>query len=336
MTSPHADLTLGRLEPVEPRNIWASEASDFTPWLAREENIALLGETIGIELEVEAQEKRVGPFRADILCKDTITGHFVLIENQLEVTDHGHLGQLMTYAAGLDAVTIVWVARRFGEEHRAALDWLNRVTEKDLNFFGLEVELWRIGSSVPAPKFNVVSKPNDWSKTVRDRAQAAPGAMTPSQQLHLEYWTQLRDHLEFRQSHLRIGTPSTDHWRYFPLGKGGFTLSAVNGMRDGWSSVSLVLTGQNSKAHFYLIRDRYAADIVSQLGAVTWEELPNNNESRVTLLRQVSPADKAGWPTLNEWFRQHLEQWTAFFRPIVATLDASEYVPPDSQIDLEP
>ena len=143
------------------RDLWKHEERDFTPWLAQEDNIALLGETIGIDLEVEAQEKNVGPFRADILCKDTVTNHWVLIENQLTRTDHTHLGQLLTYAAGLNAVSIVWLAERFSEEHRATLDWLNEITDERFNFFGLEVELWRIGKSPIAPKFNIVCKPND-------------------------------------------------------------------------------------------------------------------------------------------------------------------------------
>jgi hypothetical protein len=113
------------------------------------------------------QEASVGPFRADILCKDNSTGKLVLVENQLERTDHMHLGQLMTYAAGLSVVTVVWVAARFTDEHWAALDWLNEITAEDINFFGLEVELWRIGDSAPAPKFNVVSQPNDWSRRIK-------------------------------------------------------------------------------------------------------------------------------------------------------------------------
>ena len=122
--------TLGRLTRVDLREIWITEASDFTPWLAREEKRIVLADTLGIDLLLEAQEKAVGPFRADILCKDIGSGAWVLVENQLERTDHSHLGQLLTYASGLEAVTIVWIAARFTEEHRSTLDWLNKITER--------------------------------------------------------------------------------------------------------------------------------------------------------------------------------------------------------------
>src|SRR3989338_3343609 len=137
---------LGKLEKVELREIWQNEGQSFTPWLAEEKNLEMLGEAIGIELELEAQEKDVGPFRADILCKNTEDDSLVLIENQIERTDHKHLGQLLTYAAGLQSVTIVWVASKFTEEHRKALDWLNEITDERFSFFGLEVELWKIGN----------------------------------------------------------------------------------------------------------------------------------------------------------------------------------------------
>jgi len=126
------------------RDYWPNEASDFTPWLAAEENIAELSRTIGIDLVVEESEARVGPFRADILCRDEADDRYVLIENQLEPTDHRHLGQLLTYAAGLNAATIIWLAREFSDEHREALDWLNHITGGDFNFFGIQIELWSI------------------------------------------------------------------------------------------------------------------------------------------------------------------------------------------------
>jgi hypothetical protein len=158
---------LARLKRVNLREAWMSEPADFTPWLAQPSNLELLGESLGISLELESTEHSVGPFAADILCKDPLSDLWVLIENQLEQTDHTHLGQIITYAAGLNAVTVIWIAGKFVEQHRAALDWLNEITSEGTNFFGVEVELWRIGDSPQmAPKFNIVSKPNAWSKQV--------------------------------------------------------------------------------------------------------------------------------------------------------------------------
>ena len=163
---------LGRLSRVDVREVWLREAVGFTPWLAQEENLQLLAETINMQLVLEAKEKPVGMFRADIIARDVYTGHPVLIENQLERTDHGHLGQLLTYAAGLKAMSIVWVSTLFTDEHRAALDWLNEITSSSMAFYGLEMELWQIDDSAIAPKFNLVSKPNMFSKQVSRANQA--------------------------------------------------------------------------------------------------------------------------------------------------------------------
>ena len=179
---------LGRLHAVELRDVWEDEARDFTPWLGNEENLGLLGEAVGLELELETLEAEVGPFAADILCKNIADDTWVLIENQVEKTDHRHLGQILTYAAGLSAKTVIWLAKQFTEEHRAALDWLNENTAEDLSFFGLEIELWCIGDSPPAPKFNVVSKPNDWTREVKTRS-ASVTAPSDTKKTQYQFWT---------------------------------------------------------------------------------------------------------------------------------------------------
>ena len=132
---------LGRIDAVDLREVWTSEDKHFTPWLAQPENLELLGDALGIDLQLEAQEKDVGPFRADLLCKNTAEeDSWVVIENQIEKTDHKHLGQLLTYASGLQAKTVVWISAEFSEEHRAAIDWLNRIANRSVQFFGIEVE----------------------------------------------------------------------------------------------------------------------------------------------------------------------------------------------------
>lgn len=315
---------LGRLTQVELRQAWISEPGDFTPWLARQENIVLLGDAIGIELEVESEEKSVGPFRADILCRDTTDRHVVLIENQLERTDHTHLGQLLTYAGGLDAVTIVWVAARFTDEHRAALDWLNSATRSGFNFFGLEVELWRIGDSPLAPKFNVVSKPNDWTQTVREQVA---GQMSPNKQLHYDFWTQFRAFLEASGSAVRTNRPSTYHWTSASVGRSNFNLSAWNGMRDGRSGVQFEITGPDAKRRFRLLEQRHRAEVdatLAILGPVEWRLMPEAKVSMVRVLRQGSPTDRSTWPALDAWMADTLQAMQSLFRPLVKTLDADE------------
>ena len=156
---------LGKVERVDVRTIWPHEARDFTPWLAS--RLDLLGDALGMDLELVRREAGVGDFSLDILAQERLTGERVVIENQLAGTDHSHLGQILTYAAGHDARTVIWVTPRFREEHRAAMDWLNRWTPEEIAFYGVEVRAIRIGKSLPAPEFRPVAVPNDWSKRTR-------------------------------------------------------------------------------------------------------------------------------------------------------------------------
>lgn len=153
---------LGRIERGDLRDAWPHEASDFTPWLA--EHISELGDALSLELELQNQEAPVGSFSLDLLARVSGTDHTAIIENQLEPTNHDHLGKLLTYAGGYDANVIIWVAKDFRDEHRQALDWLNQRTDDDTGFFGVVVEVWRIDGSRPAPHFNVVAAPNEWRR----------------------------------------------------------------------------------------------------------------------------------------------------------------------------
>jgi len=315
-------MALGKLERVDLRDIWSDEARDFTPWLASEENLQILGETIGIELELEAQEKNVGPFSADILCRDTEDSSWVLVENQLERTDHKHLGQLLTYAAGLHTVTIIWVAARFTEEHRAALDWLNEITDDQFRFFGLEVELWRIGESFAAPKFNIISKPNDWSRTVSRAARnLSEKDLTPTKANYLNYWTALAAFLEEQGSPFNCRKARPQHWQTFSVGRSGFILSALGAVKDDWIAAELYINHENAKAFFHeLLADK--DEIENELGfTLDWQELPTKKATRLRLLNAgINPLDKASWPQQFNWFKEKLEIMNRVFRPRVKAL----------------
>ena len=310
------------MEQVSLREVWLSEPGDFTPWLATNENVSLLADTLGLDLEVEAQEKEVGPYRADILCKDTTDGTLVLIENQLEKTDHTHLGQLMTYAAGLDAVTIVWIAERFTDEHRAALDWLNEITGEKISFFGLEIELWRIGNSPIAPKFNVVCKPNDWTKA--GGGSSGGGAISETKQLQQEYWRTLRELLAERKSSLKPQKAHPQHWLTVSIGRANFNLAATVNTNESRVAVELYMSGPDAKKHFKQL-EADKAEIEKEIGCpLDWRELPARDASRIVLYRTNSSIkDRSLWQEHLQWLADNLERFNLVFRSRIQALPVS-------------
>ncbi|MCK5126435.1 MAG: DUF4268 domain-containing protein [candidate division Zixibacteria bacterium] len=318
-------MSLGRLEKVKLREVWTTEDKDFTPWLALPANLPILSDTIGIELELEAHEKNVGPFRADILCKDSATDNWVLIENQLERTDHTHLGQLMTYAAGLRAVTIIWIAERFTDEHRAAIDWLNNITSKAINFFALEIELWKIGDSAIAPKFNIVAQPNDWSKTIT--AITDTEQITPTKQLQLNFWMRLREFLRENDSDLKPQKPLPQHWSNFAIGRSYFHISATVNTQTQRLGCILVMTGPDALAHFSLLQND-KTDIEREFDYdLVWRDMPGRTEKHVSFFsenRDLNNEDS--WPEYYKWFANILGKFYSVFGQRIKQLDASQYM----------
>ena len=174
---------LGKLKKVEPRTVWEHEARDFTPWLRK--NMDLLKEAVGIELDLVETESPVGGYAVDLYAKDLTTGRWVIIENQLEKTDHSHMGQIMAYAAGKEAGVVIWISPEFRDEHRQTLDWLNEITDESVAFFGIELEVLEIDTSPWAAHFKVVAQPREWAE------MPAPPGLTEGQQKYLIFFTNL-------------------------------------------------------------------------------------------------------------------------------------------------
>ncbi len=212
-------MKLGKLQEIDIRKVWQHEQYDFSKWLASEENIQELGDALNLSLTDVETEKFVGNYRCDILCKDEITGKVVLIENQLESTNHDHLGKIITYASGLDASVVVWIVSSARQEHASAIEWLNKHTDDDLSFFLVEVHAYKIGDSDPAPQFKIVEQPNDFVKSVKAISQNS--GLNDSQRSRLEFWTQFNEVLEERGKPFNKRKPSTDHWYSVATGTSG-------------------------------------------------------------------------------------------------------------------
>ena len=297
---------LSRLEEVELREVWSDEAQDFTPWLAEEENLSLLGETLGLELYLEAEEVRVGAFQADILCKDE-DGSWILIENQLNETDHDHLGKILTYSAGLNADTIIWIARKFREEHRAALDRQNEITDSQFSCFGIEIRLWKIGESNPAPKFEVVCKPNDWSPNIsRSRLDGWKS----------KFWNKLNIHFQSNSFKFNIRRPGEKNTVHFGIGNPDeFSLQAVISQQKARVGVRLSLKGDYATAYFHILTE-HKEEIENDFGkGLEWEELPNQKSCAIAFyMIDTNVESESGWNSIHNWLSSHLTKFDKVFR----------------------
>ena len=316
-------IKLSTITPVDLRDCWQSESSDFTPWLAQEENMKLLAEAINIdELEVIAQEEYVGPYRADILCKETGTEKFVLIENQLEKTDHSHLGQIMTYAAGLDAVTIIWIAQRFTEEHRAAIDWLNNITDKEFNFYGIEIKLIKIDNSSAAPIFNVIAKPNDSSKSARSASsQKSMDDKTDTEKFRYEFWLSFIEYMNDNPSKLfRTQRASDNHWMNIAIGTSKAGICLLINQRDNKITIQLYINDDIEKKlsdALLIYKEKAASEICQNLD---WRRLDGKKASTIDLVLNCELSDKSKHNELFEWLKVNTEKFIMFFKPILKNI----------------
>ena len=209
-------MKLGKLKEVDIRKVWSHEQYDFSKWLATEENIEELGNALNLSLTDVETEKFVGNYRCDILCKDEITGKVVLIENQLESTNHDHLGKIITYASGLDASVVVWIVSSVRQEHASAIEWLNKHTDEDLSFFLVEIHAYKIGDSDPAPQFKIIEQPNDFVKTVRNIANK--GELNKTQTNRIQFWNQFNEVVELRGKPFNKRKATPDHWYSVAVG----------------------------------------------------------------------------------------------------------------------
>ena len=290
---------LGLLKEIKDlREVWLHEALDFTPWLAKEENMALLADEIGIDITVNEEESPVGDFSVDIFASETGTDRKIIIENQLEDTNHDHLGKLITYASGKSADIIIWVVKRAREEHRAAIEWLNNHTDDKIGFFLCEIKLYRIGSSDPAVKFEVVEKPNDWTKEIKKTING----LTPTQQARLDYWTAFNDYA-FKNTafakEFKKHKPGPDHWFWFGIGSSACGMSILRLQSDGETAVEFTINNDKELYHkLYAQKDVIESEIGFKLD---WRELPEKKSSRVLAEKKVELLDKSDWPAQFDW-----------------------------------
>ena len=284
-------MEFGELRDVAVTEAWPHEAHDFTPWLA--DNLELLTREIGIHLEAVDTEVSVEQFSADILAVNPVDDSRVLIENQYGSTDHDHLGKVLTYLAGLEAQTIIWIAQEFHEAHLSAIRWLNEHTTDPFAFFAVRLRLVQIADSPMVPRFEVVERPNNWNRRVRDLSGTS--GLSETGQFRREFWTY---YAERHPGDIQRVRATSNQWVYVEEADLNISLALV---RD---KVGLFLRGNTGER-----------------GETYWERaLPSEAAFRDQFPHwpvdepiydcaewmYVDPRDRDNWPQMAGWLHEHL------------------------------
>lgn len=304
-------INLGKLNEIKDlRTVWPHEALDFTPWLSQDDNISLLADAVGLEITVDETESSVGDFNVDIYASETGTDRKIIIENQLEDTNHDHLGKLITYASGKSADVIIWVVKHAREEHKAAIEWLNNHTDDKIGFFLCEIKLYKIGASEPAVKFEVIEKPNDWTKEVKKNE-----SINETQQQRYDYWVAFEDYAfqntQFAKNFNRR-KPSTDHWMNFSVGSSACHI-AVSQIQKRDELVVELYINEDKELFNSLLQNK--DDIEATAGfSFDWRELPEKKASRIVVQKSAALSNKSKWSEQFEWLVDVMLKMKAGFK----------------------
>ena len=288
-------MAIGKLEEVDIRELWKHEQYDFSEWLSKKENIENLNDILGLTLVDISKETYVGSYRCDLFAKDETTGIKVIIENQLEMSNHDHLGKIITYASGLGAKVVVWIVKEAREEHRSAIEWLNNNTNSNINFFLIEIHAYKIGNSDNAPMFQVIEQPNDFIKN--NKSINSNDTMNKSQSQRVEFWNQFNNVLVERGKPFNVRKATTDHWYNVAIGTSDAHIDITLVNKDSVIGVELYIT--DNKELFdklYQKKDEIEADLGLKLD---WRRLNNSKASRiVTFIKGLNFDDHSNYNEL--------------------------------------
>nr|WP_299202841.1 DUF4268 domain-containing protein [uncultured Brumimicrobium sp.] len=303
--------TLATLKKIDLRSFWSHEALDFTQWLSKEENIQLLSDEIGISLIDVRPEEAIGRYNVDLVAIDEDSGKKIIIENQLEYTDHKHLGQIITYASGYNASIIIWIVKDVREEHQKAIEWLNNNTSSNLSFFLIRMELWQIGDSPYAPKFHIVVEPNDWAKEIQ-QSHGESKELTETKLTQLEFWQQFIDYTKEHNTSLRIGRKArAQHWYNISFGTSDAHISLTVSTRENLMACSIYIPkSQELYQKFESSRELIQSNIDIDL---EWMALDGKLASRIKAERAADIGDEEKWPEYFSWLMKTAEQMAKEF-----------------------
>jgi hypothetical protein len=303
---------IGKLTKVDLREIWKNEEYDFSSWLAQEENLIQLSDEIGIPIGLLEKEAGCGKYSVDILGEEEGTGRKIIIENQLEKTNHDHLGKIITYAAGHNASIVIWIFKDITEEHRSAIDWLNENTGEDRLFFAIRIEAWRINNSDPAPKFEVICKPNEWAKVLKHISESKSLGATELKKLN--FWTNLKSYAADKKITLFKQTPAPQHWYNISIGSSEAHIALTINTQEDRLGCEVYIN--DNKPMFNALKSQQV-NLEQQVGAkLEWIEA--KKACRIVQRKENADIDVAADSSmLFDWLIERATSFESIFGPLV-------------------
>ena len=303
---------LGKLVKVDLRSVWKHEATDFSAWLARPENLDALADQLGIEIEAIGTEVPVGRFKIDILAKEINTNENIIIENQLEQTNHDHLGKVVTYAAGYDAKYLIWIVKDVLSEHLKAIEWLNEHLDDSIRCFLIKIEVWQIGDSRPAPRFEIISMKNDWVASIKKSTRT--NGMSPLEVKQLEFWSSFNDFLNLKDPNLKHHKPAAQHWMTFTMGS--FLAHIPVTINTVKNRLATELYISDNKTFYAFLREN-EDELVSAFGSeLDWFDA--NIASGFRIFKPIDDVfDEARKTEYFEWFYENILKFKKVLTPYI-------------------
>ena len=300
---------LGTLKRItDLRSVWKNEASDFTQWLAKEKNIKILSDELGINIIVDETEASAGRFNVDIKAHEEDTNRTIIIENQLEMTNHDHLGKVIVYSAGLDAEIQVWIVKEVRDEHVQAVNWLNEHGDDHVNIFLVQIELWQIGNSELAPKFQIIAQPNNWSKAMKKDKSLGIASTT-----QLNFWQDFRNYCIDNKAKFNLIKPLPQHWYNIYIGSSDCHLDLIFNTKKEQISCELYI---NNDKELYYELEQHKKEIEEAISdKLEWMPLENKKASRIRLVSDLKVDPNAeDWTEAFKWLKETAETFQKVFK----------------------
>ncbi|MDR3502173.1 MAG: DUF4268 domain-containing protein [Legionella sp.] len=302
-------MILSKLVKVDLREVWKHEAVHFTQWLANADNLAILSEEIGIDISLVQTEASVGSFNVDILAEEVNTGRKIVIENQLESSDHDHLGKIITYASGYDAEIIIWIVKNVRDEHKQAIDWLNEHTDEKINIFAIQMEVWKISDSPYAPKFQIIAKPNDWAKAVKKASSQSD--LSDIKLMQLEFWSKFKEYVSDKNKSIKLRKPRPQQWYDISFGNSNAQISLnINSLSNQLVCEIYIMESKPLFSYLHSEKEQIEKELSCEL---QWNELPNKKASRIKAILDANIRQEDNWNDYFQWLLSNVESFQKVF-----------------------